>query len=237
MRRSLLCGLVLLSLLAAACGDDDDPVTETTISTVAPTSTVPDSSSTTASTTTTPESTTTSAAPVEAVTIGALSLQPTGLGDVGSFGDDGDAVLLEVSAAFSGTPFGGVEGGPDEDSGWHVDTNDVSPCNGQTIRRVRWGDLTVVLADQEAPVLQGWVVTGPGVATGLTTPEGIARGATDAEVRATYGDGAFGDEGIYTQIFVTSSDSPAIRGIMSEADTGGVVDTLDAGTACLGIAS
>lgn len=237
MRRHLAPFAIVLCVVIGACGDDDDVATDSPSSSAGLT-TVAETTTTEASTTTlAPEPSTTTTAPAAVVTIGALSLQSDGLGGAGVFGGDGDALLLEVAAAFNGTAFGGVEGSPDDDSGWVVDTNDVSPCNGQEIRLVRWGDLTVVLADSDAPVFQGWVVRGPGAATGLTTPEGIGLGATDAEVRATYGDDAFGDEGVYTQIFVTGDDSPTIRGIMTEEGSGGVVDSLDAGTACLGIAS
>lgn len=223
---------LLVALAVAACGGDDDdgstaaPGTSTTTtgpaSTVDPGPTAP------------PPPAGVEPPPVR--TIGRLALEPTGLGErVGTFGDVGDLVLLEVATEMAAVGFGGVQGLPDEDTGFVAEDDPASPCAGQVIRRVRWADLTLVFErDGDVEPFVGWVLDAADPPTGLTTPAGIGLGDAVADVREAYGPDAVDDTGT---AFTSSPEAPAIRGTTAgPADTDPVTG-LSAGQSCTAAAA
>lgn len=178
---------------------------------------------------------------LDVVTIGRIELSATGIGEgVGSFGQEGSAVLHEIAAEMDAAGVGGIEGSPSHDSGYYVDGNGTSSCHGMEVRKVTWEDFSVILrrgADGAGETLVGWVLgDNDGVPTGLTTPEGIGIGTPSASVEAIYGPGAFGTAGDERSFF-TSGDLPAIRGVTDAPHPDGAVTTLAAGTDCLTIPS
>jgi len=96
-----------------------------------------------------------------------------------AFDDDGEAALADLTT---------VLGEPVGDPGWGADAR----CTPPEVRRLRWGDLEVVLSRESAggpTLLAQWYLTGEdSTTTSLWTLERIGIGSTVADLLAAHGD-------------------------------------------------
>jgi hypothetical protein len=201
--------------------------------TVATVSTEPPAAPTTAApppttappTTAPPTAPATTAAPADPPT--QVALQRNGFSTV-EFGTGADEAVAEVSQSL---------GAPSEDTGW-VDPLSISSCAGTTVRRVTWGDLSLLLGDQ-SPVASGtrhffaWSygdVSGPGQ-PGFATPEGIGPGDSVAELRAAYPGVVVspGEEGLIDATFYVDD---GLSGVLTGDDDGDSVSVIFGGQFC-----
>lgn len=160
----------------------------------------------------------------------ALVLGRDGLGAVGQFCDDPDAVIAAMSR---------LAGAPDDDTGW-VDPLSISTCRGTEVRRVTWGSLDLYFGDESR--FAGGVrhffgfsygnIDGFDVApAGLATPEGVGLGTPVTYLRATYADVAIlaGEEGIQEPAFYVDEN---LRGLLTDDTDDGVITLIIGGEAC-----
>jgi hypothetical protein len=150
----------------------------------------------------------------------------TDTGSVLRFGDDAEPVLDALV---------GTLGDPDTDTGFA----EVELCFSALTRFVRWGQLEVVLGedDEGAATFTQWHVDGADDPIGLVTIDGLGVGATVGFLEVNYGSAlelvpAF--EGSETGLFaVTNSGSGAsLVGITDSLEPEGIVESMWAGDEC-----
>ena len=162
-----------------------------------------------------------------------LILKSDGLGEA-SFGTEPEAVMSYVSS---------ILGSPTEDSDW-VSPDEFS-CPGTTVRRVKWGVLSVMFGDQSGSgdgrahfmsYTYGVIDRFGEEPTGLQTSDGI--GTTDSvsslrervDVQLDEGDEALE---IPPSFFYDREPFP-ITGLLSGTDDDDVVLVISSGSGCLG---
>ena len=227
-------------------GEEDDsvltPLTTTSTTTTLPVTTTEaveetsTTSTTTTSTTTTTTTTTTTIPPLGMVTLSSagLLLDGTGTPVLVAFDDSAEEVLLELD----------VKIGPAvADTGWVEDPL----CDLPIVRRVTYGDVEVVLVDEDIEdgepgvdaVFGQWFVSGPwATESSIWTIERIGIGSTVAEMREIYT--AFSIEtaidgdltGYFSFDFVSILQDDGINGLTNATSDIGVVLSMWAGTTC-----
>lgn len=213
--RALGLGLALGLVLAACGGSDDD---------ASPSTTAEQTTTTAEETTTTEAETTTTSAPSAA----ALEVRVDGIGPA-DLGAEPDQAVAAVEAEL---------GAPSRDTGWSdAAGSDYGFCPGDQARGVEWDDLTLLFTDGATPYgddgtqhLFGYRLEG--AVPEAATAEGLAIGASSAEVRALYGDAATsvsGDELVDPRFDLDLGGAEPLRAVL---DDGGNVMAFHAGTPC-----
>ena len=233
-------------------GEEDDSVLTPLTTTTSTTTTLPattteaiqetsttsttTTSTTTTSTTTTTTTTTTTIPPLGMVTISSAGLLLDGAGTpvLIAFDDPADEVLLELDTRI---------GPSDADTGWVEDPL----CDVPVVRRLTYGDVEVVLVDEDIEdgepgvdaVFGQWFIFGPwATESSIWTIERIGIGSTVAEMRETYI--AFSIEtaidgdltGYFSFDFVSILQDDGISGLTNATSDIGVVLSMWAGTTC-----
>ncbi len=208
----------------------------TTTEFIEETSTTTSTTSTTTTSTTTTTTTTTTIPPLGMVTISSVGILLDGMGTptLLSFDDSADEVLLELDTKV---------GPPDSDTGWIEDPL----CEIPNVRRVTYGDLEVVMVDEdiedETPgvdaVFGQWFVSGAWATdSSIWTIERIGIGSTVAEMREV--STAFAIEtaiegdltGYFNFNFVNILQDDGINGLTNATSDIGVVLSMWSGSTC-----
>jgi len=163
-----------------------------------------------------------------------ILLDGTGTPILLSFDDSADEVLLEL---------GEKVGPPDSDTGWVEDPL----CEPLNVRRVIYGDLEVVMIDEDITdgtpgvdsVFGQWFVSGPwSVESSIWTIERIGIGSTVAEMRDTYTafaiETAIEDDltGYFSFNFINSAQDDGINGLTNATSDIGIVLSMWSGNTC-----
>ena len=242
-------GYVVLNQLQK---DEDTPLVETPlVTTTSTTSTAPPTttelieetsttstttSTTTSSTSTTTTTTTTTIPPLGMVTVSSVGvlLDAMGVPTLLSFADPADEVLLELETKI---------GSPDSDTGWSEDPQ----CDVPNVRRVTYGDLEVVMVDEDIEdgtpgvdaVFGQWFVAGAWATdSSIWTIERIGIGSTVAELREV--STAFAIEtaidgdltGYFNFNFINILQDDGINGLTNATSDIGVVLSMWSGNTC-----
>lgn len=159
-----------------------------------------------------------------------MTLVETGLvldtGSVLRIGSGAEGVLADLEA---------VLGAPDSDTGF----SEVEFCFSGRSRFVRWGQLEVVLGENEGggATFTQWYVDGSRDPTGLVTVDGLGVGATVGFLEVNYGSAltlvpAF--EGAEAGVFAVtnSGNGGTVLGVTSSLEPEAVVTEMWAGDEC-----
>ena len=213
-----------------------DPTVTTAASTTAVTATTSTvaspSAATTAGVVTTAATATTASSPTTlADPLAALSLSPTGLGDL-AFGSDAEEVIMQLAL---------VLGDPDEDTGW---SGAFETCPGTESRVVRWTSLQVFFtngATEWAPEgTRHFFHFGQSIAAGggelieLTTGAGIGIGSTLAELEAAYpGQVTVSDDPLFGPLWeVSVGGAGVLWGTAGSTADSAPIDSINGGPGC-----
>jgi hypothetical protein len=226
---------VVLVLSACSGGSDDDPTTASTSAlTLLPTTTSSTTSTTTTTTTTTTSTTTTTTTVAETTTtvadpaVEALVLSGDGIGTAG-FGADADGVVEYVVSYL---------GQPDNDTGW-IDPFTIGLCEGDELRRVSWGVLTLQFGDVSTIVqgrrhftayTYGDQASIGGAPEGLVTTRGVTIGSRVVDVRAAYPAATINPEDDFSPPFFYVNDS--LRGFLTGVEDDATVTAVLGGDDC-----
>ncbi len=243
MRTSTRTALAIVAaaiVLLAACGgsgDGDGEAPESTpVFTLLPTTT---SSTTTTSTTTTTTTSTTSTTTTTTIVVDTtavvvdpaideLVLSGEGIGTAG-FGADADGVIDYIRSYF---------GAADNDTGW-IDPLSIGLCEGDELRRVSWGVLTLQFSDVSNIVqgrrhfsayTYGDQAEIGGAPVGLHTTRGIAIGSRVVDVRAAYPAATINPEDDFSPPFFYVNDS--LRGFLTGVEDEATVTAILGGEDC-----
>ncbi|MDH4170653.1 MAG: hypothetical protein OEW42_13810 [Acidimicrobiia bacterium] len=241
---AVVLALALILVLLNNDGDDNEVSTQSststtsTVSTTVPTSstttstttTVPTTTSTTSTTTTTTTTTTSTTtteapattqapAPEVAVEPGEIVVDPEGSPVAIAMGADGLGAVATISGAL---------GPPDSDSGFVAQDG----CDTDSVRRVRWGDLELVLLDDPTQSVGQWVLAGSDGE--VRTGAGIAPGSTVAELQAAYTDVDLrpAGSGLTEFIFTVTEPGGTIVGITSGGSGFDRIEQMWSGDGC-----
>ncbi len=228
--------LVAAGLVLSACsGSDGDEATDSTspLTLLPTTSSTTTTSTSTTTTTTTTSTTTTTTVPETATTVADpavtdLVLSGDGIGTAG-FGADADGVVEYIVSYL---------GDPDNDTGW-IDPFTIGLCEGNELRRVSWGVLTLQFGDVSAIVqgrrhftayTYGDQADIGGAPAGLQTTRGVVIGSRVIDVKAAYPAASINPEDDFSPPFFYVNDS--LRGFLTGVEDDATVTAILGGDDC-----
>jgi hypothetical protein len=237
-RRVVIVAAAAFALAACSGGGDDDgdatAPDSTTALTLLPTTSTSTTTSTTSTTTTTTTSTTTTTTVAETTTTLAdpavtdLVLSGEGIGTAG-FGADADGVVEYITSYL---------GPPDNDTGW-IDPFTIGLCEGDELRRVAWGVLTLQFGDVSnvvqgrrhfASYTYGDQAEIGGAPIGLHTTRNVGIGSRVVDVRAAYPAASINPEDDFSPQFFYVNDS--LRGFLTGVEDDATVTAILGGDDC-----